>query len=185
METEFSSSLHNSPAKKRLLPDRFHKFPPHVSRLAYCWQKIILNNISAFLHLILGEYHKIHKQESDGSAFASEKFWTKQNIFYQVSESPVASVCSLMTKVKMRFCLTHEGITSIYTHVHWQTSICIIRPFDPVIQASFTLASTWVNFTQFWSLSIATECHWMWVGSLHNTAESPMKSFDFLSARFQ
>lgn len=29
-------SLHNSPAKKRLLPNLFHKFPPHVSRLAYC-----------------------------------------------------------------------------------------------------------------------------------------------------
>lgn len=29
-------SLHNSPAKKRLLPNLLHKFPPHVSRLAYC-----------------------------------------------------------------------------------------------------------------------------------------------------
>lgn len=74
----------------------------------------------------------------------------------------------------MKFCLTHEGITRsrlpAFTRVYTdKTSICIIRRFDPVIQASFTLASTWVNFTRFWSLSIAIEYHWMWVGSLHNT----------------
>lgn len=51
--------------------------------------------------------------------------------FYQVSESPVASVCSLMTKVKMKFCLTHEGITRsrlpAFTRMYTdKTSICII-----------------------------------------------------------